>query len=304
MPPRPLLLLLLTLSLTACQQPPSPPPSTPAAPALQAVKSPVLVVAHRPPSATPRRIVSLAPNITELLFAMGLGDRVVGVTRFCDFPAQARALPKIGGFVDPDLEAIVAQRPDLVLGMTSPGNEVLPQTLNRADLPHIFLRMDTLAQTVEATELLGAMLHVPAQGARQAGELRAGLKAAAAAAAPAPTALFVLGHDPIVVAGAGTFGHELLELAGARNAAAALPSAYPVLDAEGVLALEPAIIIDATMTPDQGAPLLSFWGKWAALPAVRDGRVHRFSDPSLLRPGPRLPEALHRIRAAVEAPAR
>jgi iron complex transport system substrate-binding protein len=293
-----LLLLLLLLATTACKDTSQ---NTPAA-APQATQSPVLVTAYQLPAATPKRIVSLAPNITELLFAMGLGDRVVGVTRYCDWPPEAAKLPKIGGFVDPDMEAILSKRPDLVLGMTSPGNEALPQALGRAHLPHAFLRMDDTAQTIEAIELLGGLLHRPEQGARLAGQLRAGLKARPARAG-ARSALFVLGHDPIVVAGVGTFGHELLALAGLTNAASALPSAYPVLDAEGVLSLAPAIILDATMTPEQGQPTLEFWKKWSALPAVKDGRVYRFSDPSLLRPGPRLPEALRHIEAALDAPA-
>jgi iron complex transport system substrate-binding protein len=292
---RPLYLLLLLL-LTACESATKPSQS-----ADSDAKPAVVVTAHALPSSTPQRVVSLAPNVTELLFALNLGERVVGVTRYCDWPPEAKGRPVIGGFIDPDIEAILAQRPELVIGMTSPGNEALPQALKRAGLPHLFLRMDTLDQTVEATRALGRLLHIAPRADALAAQIAQGL-VPAPAGADRPSALFVLGHDPIVVAGPGSFGHELLILAGATNAAAHLHSPYPTLDAEAVVALAPTLIIDTTMTPEQGAPPVSRWAKWGAIPAVKAGRVYSFSDPSLLRPGPRLPEALRRVRAAVEAP--
>ncbi len=246
----------------------------------------------------PARIVSLAPNITEILFAIGRGDRVVGVTKFCDYPAAVDDIPDVGGFIDPDTEAIFARKPDLVIGMVA-GDERITDALTGADIPYAFLRMENFDQTYRGIEAIGALVGAEDAAAKRVQQMRRDVHEIVARAQGTtqrdgqrpPTALFVLGHDPLVVAGEETFGHELITLAGATNAAAGLDNAYPRLDIEKVLTLDPDVIIDSAMIPDQDTG--DFWAAYTeSLTAAKTDSIHTFSDPSLLRPGPRLVEAL------------
>ncbi|MEM1347293.1 MAG: helical backbone metal receptor [Myxococcota bacterium] len=302
--------LALAMGCERSEAPKPAPPLTPE-PARQATEERreplggrVLVQSERVPE-EPARIVSLAPSLTETLFALGAGARVVGVTRFCDYPAEAKTLPKIGGFNDHDVEAILALNPDLVMGMASGQKSKLPETLASFDIPHVFFQMRTIEETLEGVEQVGSILG-EAKGAEElVASMRADFRGATrdVPESSRPTALFVMGRKPLVVAGPGTFGHEFIERAGGRNAAGALQSAYPMLDAEQVIALNPEVIVDATMLPgrDTGHDA-SFWGAFEGVAAVKSGRVRTFSDASLLRPGPRLGEALKRFGEAFVDP--
>ena len=243
----------------------------------------------------PSRVVSLAPAITEIIHAVGAGEALVGVTRYCDYPPEVTELPKVGGFVDPDLEAILALRPDLVVGMAA-GDPDIQGKLERAEIPYLFVRMDTFDQTYRGIRALGEALGHAEQAADLVGRMRRQVHKVSASAqerarGDAPEVLFVLGHKPLVVAGPETFGDELITLAGGANAAAGLEGSYPKLDLERVLAMDPDVIVDAAMVPGEGSNL-DFWEKRAGLEAVESGRVHAWSEAALLRPGPRLVEAL------------
>lgn len=252
--------------------------------------------------AHPERIVSLAPNVTELLFAMDAGDRVVAVTRFCDHPPEVTKLPKVGGFIDPDMEAILAQRPDLVVGMKA-GDASLTEKLQRAQIPYVFLEMDDIAQTLKGTLAIGEAVDASARASKVYQEIKHGMELTRQPGEK-PTVLFVIGHDPLVAAGRGTFGNELVELAGGKNVLDEERGAYPQLDMEAVLALDPQVILDATMVSgaESEEESLAMWQPYEALSAKKTGRIHHFGDPSLLRPGPRLGEALNQIKAALAPP--
>jgi iron complex transport system substrate-binding protein len=252
--------------------------------------------------AQPVKIVSLAPNLTELLFALGLGDRVVGVTKFCDYPPEAKSLRKVGGYTDPDLEAILATTPDLVVGMSGAAATKLGPDLEAAKIPYVIFRMRDVDETVAGVAALAEVVGVPKKGISMAGALRASLTPRGADGAARPKTLFVLGHRPLVVAGPGTFGHELIELAGGENAAAGMKAPYPQLDVEKVLELAPEVVIDANMGQSD-ADRKAFWSRYEAVPAVKAGRVETFDDPSLLRQGPRLVQALDTFERVISPPA-
>ena len=247
----------------------------------------------------PARIVSLAPNLTEIVFALGAGDRLVGVTRFCDTPLEAKALPKIGGFIDPDMEAILAREPDLILGMKS-GDAKILTTFKTQNLPYLFLDMPHIDATYKGILAVGRALGREAAATELVAQMRAQVHQAAVTAgarsstagAHGPKVLFAIAHAPLIVAGPKTFGHELLQLAGATNLAAPSPTAYPTWDMERVLALDPDVILDATMNPEAPQEAEAFWKAQPSLKAVKTNRVILLQDPMYLRPGPRLGKAL------------
>lgn len=246
----------------------------------------------------PERIISLAPNLTEALFALGLGDRVVGVTRFCDYPEQAKSVTKIGGFIDPDLEKMISLRPDLIVGMSSGQDPALATKLKAQQLPYAFLKMDDLSQTKQGLLDLGELVGAQHQAQALVADMERAL-VAAQVKAPKPRVMFVIGHKPLMVAGPGSFGHELLTLAGGANVAQGLSSPYPALELEQAIELNPQVIIDAAMAPGQAQG--SFWQAYDTLEAVKTKRVYVLEDASLLRPGPRLGLALEKMRAMIQA---
>ncbi|MEC9399217.1 MAG: helical backbone metal receptor [Myxococcota bacterium] len=273
-------------------------------------KDAILVARSKSLPENPRRIVSMAPNITEILYALDYGDQVVGVTRFCDWPEQVKQKTRIGGFIDPDMEVILSLEPDLVIGMVA-GDAKIVDKLEKANIPYAFLKMDHFDATYGGIAHVGALLGADGEGKKKADALVAKMrqdvhKSATASQArlteqkkSAPSALFVLGHKPLIVAGKRTFGDELITLSGAKNAAANLDGSYPQVDLEKLLQINPDVIIDATMTPSSANTNDDFWKSFGSLEAVKNKRVATFEDPSLLRPGPRLPEALERFSRSI-----
>lgn len=267
-------------------------------PALAIVKSEVLPT-H------PARIISLAPNVTEILFALGAGERVVGATRYCDYPAEANAIPRVGGMLDPDFEAMMAARPDLVTGVMDGSDQRLVARLDQANIPYIFFKMDTLNETYAGIREIGRVIGLDQKGESAARELEDRLttlslsykKALQNRSTPLKV-LLVYDHQPVVVAGPGTFGHELISLAGARNALDDDAKSYPVLDIEMVMRLNPDVIVDATLSRSS-EEVEHFWKRYPSLKAVSEGGIARFGDPLLMRPGPRLPLALGLIGDAL-----
>ncbi|MFU8804640.1 MAG: ABC transporter substrate-binding protein [Bradymonadaceae bacterium] len=253
----------------------------------------------------PLRVVSLAPNVTEILFALGAGERVVGVTRYCDYPEAVKTLPRIGGMLDPDFEAIMAARPDLVTGVIDGSDNRLVQRLDQAKIPYIFFKMDTVEETYAGLLEIGRTMDLEGAGLKAAGELEEALTALShefqahlRSRDSPPRVLLVYDHQPVVAAGPGTFGHELIELTGAKNALGPDARSYPVLDIEMVIALNPDILIDATLSRSD-TEVTRFWSQYPSLKAVEHERVARFGDPVLMRPGPRLAQALELIGKAI-----
>jgi iron complex transport system substrate-binding protein len=267
------------LAAASCARAPSPPP--PAAPAV------------------PRRIVSLAPSITETLFALGAGERLVGVTAYCDYPPEAAGLPRIGGYDTPNVEVIAALAPDLVI---APAEGTLAAPV--AALRRLGLRVEAV-EVKSLDDLFAAVARVGALAGREdAGRaLAAGLRARADAVRravrerPRARALLVLDHDPTIAAARGTFGDALLEAAGAANVAAGATSPYPQLSAESILGLAPEVIVDASMAADEPALREArARARWARLPAAR---VVAIEPDLLVRPGPRLVDGLERLARAL-----
>jgi iron complex transport system substrate-binding protein len=250
-------------------------------------------------AAPPRRVVSLAPSLTEIVFLIGREGSLVGVTRFCNVPAAASGLPKIGGVIDPDVERIVALSPDLVLCTTDGNPRDKVRALEEMGIPCFAVAPQDLEAVFTAIERLGVLLGAADRGRAEAGalRLRARLARPSSDAAEKPAVLFVVSTAPIVAAGEGTFMDELVRLAGGRNAAARFSGRYPRLSVEGLVAARPDVIFVAGMSGVERFP--PEVTRWKEIPAFRDGAVITLDGDLVTRPGPRLATALERVSAAL-----
>jgi iron complex transport system substrate-binding protein len=268
-----------------------------------------LVQAARP---RPVRIISLAPSITETLFALGAGGQVQGVTDYCDYPAAATSLPKVGGYYNPNYEAILSLRPDLVLLL--PEHQEVRLRFQRLQVPALTVEMHSLAGLITTYVQLGAVCGAEARSAVLIRDLLSAVarcQAETRTSQPRPRVLLVISRDyqaggiqETYVAGRGEFYDELLELAGAENAYRRAWPKYPKLAAEGLLSLDPDLILELVADPQTlPRPLESLAADWQQLPglrAVRDGRVEILAGSYTVRPGPRLPLLLDDLRRLIQ----
>jgi len=252
------------------------------------------------PAGSSRRIVTLAPDVTELVFALGAGRHLVAVAPFSDFPPAAAALPRVA-VSDP--EAIVAARPDLVLASTAGNDPAVVTALRRVGVRVATVDVTSCARLAEACLLLGQLVAAAETGQRLAADITSHCDAARRRAADLPrrTALYVAWWDPLMVAGPGTVHHDLLALAGLDNRAPARGGRYPRVDPE--VLLDPALqVLVAPADPDS-RPLVDALLRRPAGLRLRRGTLPLIwlpADPAS-RPGPRLLLALDVLLAAREA---
>ncbi len=241
------------------------------------------------PRGEARRVVTLAPSLTDVVLALGAADRLVGVSRFDERPEVSR-LPRVGGFVDPSVEAVMALHPDLVLAQPGPGNRRAVETIAELGAPVLLLPLGTVADVLAAERAAGKALGRAEQGEALARELestRARIRERARVRSPVRV-LLVYGFEPLVVAGPGGFADELLTDAGAVNVAADAASPYPVYSVERALRSRPEVILDAADTA-AGRDRLR------ALPGLREARWADVPGQALLHPGPALGRGLEQL---------
>jgi len=241
------------------------------------------------------RVVSLSPATTEAVFALDAGARLVGRSRYCDYPAAAASVRAVGGFVDPSLEAILAVRPDLVVGVQGPGLRDFAERLGARGIDTYFPPTQSFAEIEAMLSGLADRLGVPEKGRELGRELERERIAVESALRTArrPRALLVFGLRPIVVAGPGSFAHEMLSLAGAENVIRGDQNRFPSLGVEQVLALDPEVVLDATGgVMREGVRISKDLPGWSELPALKRDRLVVVSDDRVLRPGPRVGQGL------------
>ena len=243
----------------------------------------------------PKRIVALAPSLAEIVFDLGQGDRLVGVTQFSDFPAEAKSLPKVGSYVRLDLERIVALQPDLCLGIRDGNPKHQVEKIEAAGIPVYIIDPRDIKGIMEAIQGVGGVLGVPARAETLVAEMSvriAKVRRQLAATQSRPRVFFQLYSPPIVTAGSKTFIHELITIAGGFNLGDG-PVDYPRFSWEKILSLDPEVVVVTAMggkqKPEQ---LLAQWRQWPQLSAVRSGRVHVVNDNLFDRPTPRIIDGL------------
>jgi iron complex transport system substrate-binding protein len=244
----------------------------------------------------PQRIVSLSPSTTEAVFALGAGSRLVGRSKFCDYPAEAAKVPSVGGYVDPSLEVILSLQPDLVVGARGPAGSGLADRLGEQGIPTFFPTTASLDEIRTMLRKLGAKLGRPDDATALIDGINAQVKRVShqlqTDGKPLPRALLVFGTKPIVVAGPESFPGEVLTLAGARNVMAP-GRAYPKIGMETLIALDPDVILDATVAAaHDGSGIALDAPGWRTLRAVRGGQLIPIRDEAVLRPGPRVGDGL------------
>lgn len=254
-----------------------------------------------------RRIVSTAPSITEALFALGLGGRVAGVTTFCNYPEEARRLPKIGTYIQPNLEVIVSLRPDLVVVESNPIR--LREKLEALGLRVLELHFTTVADIYNSIERLGQVAGVPERAEALNRSIRSRLEEIRRRTAPLPqrTMLFLVGRSPnalegLIAVGRASYLNELITVAGGANIFRDAPTAYPKVSLEEVLARNPEVIVDmgemartSGVTESDKQRVVRLWERYPSLAAVRTRRVFAVASDIFVVPGPRMVEAAREL---------
>jgi iron complex transport system substrate-binding protein len=239
----------------------------------------------------PRRIVSLAPSVTEVLFDAGVVARVVGVTSYCRYPREVLALPKVGGYLTPSYEALVALQPDLVVTLSEHAD--IEPRIRALGIPILRLDHRSLDGIARSIELVGERCGAARRAEQAADALRETLatvkRLAAGTARPSVLICFGRAEDfsRLTAAAPGTIHHDLITQAGGVNVLTSPAIAYPTLSAEGVMRLDPDVIIEFSSTGGDAAALRQQWSRLDSVRAVRNGRVYVFTGEFLSVPGSR-----------------
>jgi iron complex transport system substrate-binding protein len=255
----------------------------------------------------PLRIVSLAPSITETIYALGRGEWLVGVTAICDYPAPARALPKVGGIAAPNLEQIVRLRPDVVFATAEGNARDLLDQLERLGLATFALRPDSYGGVLASMRAVGRAVAADQAARRVVDDVGSSVRTVQASVGghSRPRVLYLIWTDPLIAAGAGTYLDDLLVLAGGRNIVRQRTGAYPRLNWEQVVGGVPEVILLADHREDSEraatgrGDMPPDWKTWQVVPAIRTGRVLPVPSNTILRPGPRVGEGLARLARAI-----
>lgn len=256
-------------------------------------------VAVRPTTA---RIVSLVPSVTETLYAIGADPLLVGVTTFCDFPPAATSKAKVGGLVNPSLEAIASLRPDLVIATTEGNRETTIQQLEAVGLPVYVVRPKTFETVLDTIARLGHLTGRETEAERLAADMtrRAARVVDAVKGRVRPRVLYVVWTDPLVVPGRDTLLTELITMAGGDSVSAREAIEWPRLSLEYAVTMAPDVVVTGAHTQARLDEALRRWRAHnVVLPASRTGRIHGISPDLLHRPGPRIVDGLEALARVI-----
>jgi iron complex transport system substrate-binding protein len=239
---------------------------------------------------TPQRIVSLAPSNTEILFALGLGDEVVAVTVYCDYPAQALDKEKVGDYYGPDIEKIVALQPDLVLATDFHRFDLIP-ALEQQGFAVFAVAPQTLNDVLESIERIGEITGKEAEALQLVNEMTSKIEAVeeqARAVEQKPSVLYMTWHDPMWTVGRDTWIDDLINIAGGVNIFSQNFEGGAMVQIEWVILQNPEVIITSEWSYDWALNATEL----ASTSASQTGRIHTFDDDLAQRPGPRLVQGL------------
>lgn len=257
-------------------------------------------------AAEPRRIISMSPSVTETVYLLGLGSKLVGVTRYCDYPEAAKELPKVGGYVDPNYEVIVALRPDLVILLTS--HDAAARELKQLGIATLTTPHRTVEDVHEMIRLIGEACGAQEEAAAVLGTLEKRTESVRETVKdrPRPRVLVCIGRETesgrlagMYVAANDGFYDKIVEMAGGVVACRNGSVPYPQVSVEGVIQLNPDVIVDlvSRIEPDGRSieELARHWDQLRVVKAVRNGEVHVVAGDHALRPGPRYIQFLEEL---------
>lgn len=249
----------------------------------------------------PARVVSLAPSITEMLFALGLDEQIVGVTEFCNFPEAAKAKSKVG-YANPNLESLIALRPELIVAPREFHRANVLAKLEELKIPVLLLDATSLESIFSHLHTLGRIFDrsTAAHAMTQAMRNRMAELTARTEPLARVRVLYVINSQPLITVGPGSYIHQMIGLAGGLNIASEAKAPYPRLTMETVLKEDPEILlfprgsIETVPRSEQEA-----WRRWTTVTAVRENRLRDVSADALNRPGPRVMEGLEALARAI-----
>ena len=252
-------------------------------------------------SGEPGRIVSMAPNLTEILFALGLGDKIVGVAAGSDYPPAAVSKPKMGTFWQPSIEAVIAAKPDLVITLGFSQQRNLAQRLERIGYRTATVNIERISELSEAIRTIGEVTGRKPRADELVRAISENLDnlSALVGAREKVKVLWVVQREPLRVAGRNTFVNEMIELAGGENAIGPTVHKYPPISSEQVYACGADVIIEPAMTTKdlgaQRAGAVKYWSRFKNIGPVKNGRIYVIDGDIVSRLGPRLYEAVETI---------
>jgi iron complex transport system substrate-binding protein len=253
-----------------------------------------------------QRIVCAAPNLAEIAFAMGIGPRVVAVANESNWPPEAAERRRIGGFWQPDIEAVIAARPDLVVTLAFEQQASLARRLNSLGYRTVSVAIEQIEDLFDALDTIGPACGAAPQADALAARLRSRLHELSRRrrSGPRPSVLWVVQTEPLRIAGKKTFISDLIELAGAVNAAGPSIYKYPTIGPEQLIAWDPQVIIQPAENPDVRRRELSvYFQRYCELSAVRNKRIFCVPADIVSRIGPRICEAAEAIALAMDGKA-
>ena len=246
----------------------------------------------------PKRIVSLAPNITEILFRLGLDEEIVGVSIHCNFPEKAKTKVQVGSYISLDFERVVSLNPDLIIATGAGNKRDMVERLENLGVPTyvifpknfngVLRSIDHLSQVVDREREGVAILQEMKRRKQRVVERTRGL--------PRPKVFLQIGDAPIVTVGEKSFGDDLIHLAGGENVAGKENEMYPRWGMEEILRRSPEVILISSMNPKGDYQrILREWSRWNMIPAVKNGRLHLIDSDLIDRPSPRIIDGLEEI---------
>jgi iron complex transport system substrate-binding protein len=249
-------------------------------------------------TSAPQRIVSLAPGITETLYALNLDDKIVGVTSFCDWPAAARTRPQIGGFTNPSIEKIVSLKPDLIIATADGNRKDTVLQLERLGLPVYVTNPSDTKGILRSILNIGKISNREKNAGILVEKLQRRLNNIAVQIRHKrkPRIFFQIGLEPVVTAGKGTLINEAIERAGGINIAGDDVARYPRYSAEGIMGASPEIILFAPMINDKEFTMVkNFWREFEGIPAVKNNRIYPIKTDLISRASPRIVDAIEKM---------
>lgn len=242
----------------------------------------------------PEKIISLSPATTEIIFALGLGDKVVGNTDYCDYPEEANTKDKIGGFENPNLELILSKEPDIVFTAAGIQEEVIKK-LEEVNITVVCLDAETIEQVMDNILLVGKITGTDSQAEEIVNDIkeRMDIVIQAVKGKPMPSVFFEVWDDPLMTAGSGSFIDSLINLAGGKNVASEMTEKYANYSLEKLLEADPDyyLLNNHAHRPEEVKERNSF----KELKAVQENRVFAIEDDLVTLPGPRIIEGLEEI---------
>lgn len=250
-------------------------------------------------AASPQRIVSLKPNITELLFAVGAGDQVVGVTTWCDKPEAAKKITKVADYIKPNIEKILALKPDLVISSEENSIKLPMKTLEASGVKLLYLSFKTVDDTLRSLIKLAEATGHEKEGKLLVSSIEKNIKDVKAAATTAnkPKVLLIVGRRPLIAAGPVTFLGELIDIAGGENIVVGkMP--YPNISVESIIARNPDVVIDLSMGTEDTDQKMALRGEWKNydISAIKNDRLYSLNIADF-RAGPELSEQLKKLKS-------